>query len=70
MKLTVKDEVGNSKVYSYTINVPAEEADENKVSPVLGTVLVVLSVVVLAGVVVYFVASSKKKSSKKTSKKN
>lgn len=70
LKLTVKDEVGNSKVYSYTINVPSEEAEENKVSPVLGTVLVVLSVVVLAGVVVYFVASSKKKSSKKTSKKN
>ena len=69
LKFTVKDKVGNSQTYSYTINVPAAEAEENKVSPVLGTVLVVLSVVVLSGVVIYFVASSKKKSTK-GSKKN
>ena len=69
MKITVKDKVGNtSSPYTYVINVPSEDAEENKVSPVLGTVLVVLSVVVLAGVVVYFVASNKKKSTKKTSK--
>ena len=70
LKFTVKDAVGNTQTYSYTINVPAEEAEENKVSPVLGTVLVVLSVVVLAGVVVYFVASSKKKTTKNTKKKS
>lgn len=70
LKFTVKDSVGNKKDYSYTINVPAEEAEENKVSPVLGTVLVVLSVVVLAGVVIYFVASSKKKGTKKSTKKS
>ena len=69
LKINVKDEVGNSNTYSYTINVPNEEADSNKVSPVLGTVLVVLSVVVLAGVVVYFVASSKKKTGKKSTTK-
>lgn len=69
LKINVKDEVGNNETYTYTITVPNEEADSNKVSPVLGTVLVVLSVVVLAGVVVYFVASSKKKSSKKTTTK-
>ena len=70
LRITVKDKVGNvSDALTHTINVPAEETDENKVSPVLGTVLVVLSVVVLAGVVVYFVATSKKKSTKNTSKK-
>ena len=65
----VKDNVGTKSTYSYTINVPNEETESKKVSPVLGTVLVVLSVVVLAGVVVYFVASSKKKSTKKSSNK-
>lgn len=69
LKITVKDEVGNSKTETYTINVPSEEADSKKVSPVLGTVLVVLSVVVLGGVVVYFVASNKKKPSKKSTSK-
>lgn len=64
LKFTVKDEVGNKYEDSYVITVPSEEAEENKVSPVLGTVLVVLSVVVLSGVVIYFVASSKKKSTK------
>ena len=62
LKFVVKDNVGNTNTYSYTINVPNEEVEEeNKISPVVGTVLVVLSVVVLAGVVIYFVASSKKK---------
>ena len=70
LKIVVKDKVGNTNTYSYTINVPSEEAETKKVSPVLGTVLVVLSVVVLGGVVVYFVASSKKKSSKKSPKKS
>lgn len=70
LKFTVKDEVGNSSSYTYSINVPNEDPDENTVSPVLGTVLVVLSVVVLGGVIVYFVASNKKKSNKSSSKKN
>lgn len=70
LKIVVKDKVGNTSTYSYTINVPSEEAETKKVSPVLGTVLVVLSVVVLGGVIVYFVASSKKKSSKKSPKKS
>lgn len=64
LKFTVKDEVGNKFEESYVITVPSEEVEENKVSPVLGTVLVVLSVVVLSGVVIYFVASSKKKTTK------
>jgi len=70
LKFTVKDDVGNKYEDSYTINVPAEAAEENKVSPVLGTVLVVLSVVVLSGVVIYFVASSKKKTNKGNTKKS
>jgi len=71
LKITVKDKVGNvSEALTHTINVPAEDAEESKVSPVLGTVLVVLSVVVLAGVVVYFVATNKKKSAKANNKKS
>lgn len=69
LKISVKDEVGNTTTETYTINVPSEEAETNKVSPVLGTVLVVLSVVVLGGVVVYFIASNKKKTTKKSSSK-
>ncbi len=76
LKFVVKDEVGNANTYSYQIDVPAEEAEEEKISPVVGTVLVVVAVVVLAGVVVYFVVSSKKKgapakkgSKRKTTKK-
>ena len=63
LKFVVKDKVGNANTYSYQIDVPAEEAEEEKISPVVGTVLVVVAVAVLAGVVVYFVVSSKKKSS-------
>lgn len=70
LKIVVKDKVGNTNTYSYTINVPSEETETKKVSPVLGTVLVVLSVVVLGGVIVYFVASSKKKTGKKSPKKS
>lgn len=70
LKIVVKDKVGNTNTYSYTINVPSEKAETKKVSPVLGTVLVVLSVVVLGGVIVYFVASSKKKTGKKSPKKS
>ena len=77
LQFVVKDEVGNASTYSYQIDVPAEEAEEEKISPVVGTVLVVVAVVVLAGVVVYFVVSSKKKGTsagkkaakRKTSKK-
>ncbi len=72
LKFVVKDKVGNANTYSYQINVPAEEPEEEKISPVVGTILVVTAVVVLAGVVVYFVVSSKKSgkaSTKKTAKK-
>lgn len=69
LKITVKDKVGNSNSKTYTIVVPTEETETKKVSPVLGTVLSVLSVVVLGGVVVYFVATNKKKSTKKAKSK-
>ena len=72
LKLVLSDEVGNNTSLSYSINVVEEEVEEETISPVLGTVLVVLSVVVLGGVVIYFVASSRKKSGKapkKASKK-
>lgn len=73
LKFVVKDEAGNSETYSYKVEVPTEDVDDEKISPVVGTILVVVAVVVLAGVVVYFVVSSKKKtpaSSKKTRKTN
>jgi len=69
LQFTVKDDVGNtSKTITRTFEVPTEDADEKKVNPVLGTVLIVLSVVVLSGVVVYFIASNKKKGKKSTKK--
>ena len=72
LKFVLKDNAGNTNTYTYSINVPEEEVEEETMSPVLGTVLVVLSVVVLAGVVIYFVASSRKKGGKVTrpTKKN
>lgn len=73
LKFVVKDEAGNSETYSYKIEVPSEDVEDEKISPVVGTILVVVAVAVLAGVVVYFVVSSKKKtpaSSKKTRKTN
>lgn len=73
LEFVVKDEAGNSETYSYKVEVPTEDVDDEKISPVVGTILVVVAVVVLAGVVVYFVVSSKKKtpaSSKKTRKTN
>lgn len=68
LNIIVKDEAGMSNTYKYTIEVPAEEAENKTVSPVVGTVLIIVSVVILAGVVVYFVVSSKKKASVKTSR--
>ncbi|MBE5757549.1 MAG: hypothetical protein E7345_01280 [Clostridiales bacterium] len=61
LTIKTKDGAKNESIKTYYIEVPEEEAEEETISPALGTVLVVLSVVVLAGVVVYFVASSKKK---------
>ncbi|MBE5738206.1 MAG: DUF5011 domain-containing protein [Clostridiales bacterium] len=68
LKFVVKDEVGNANTYSYQVNVPAEDVEEEKISPVVGTILVVVAVTVLAGVVVYFVVSSKKKGTSSTKK--
>lgn len=71
LKFVVKDEAGNSETYSYKVEVPTEDVEDETISPVVGTILVVVAVVVLAGVVVYFVVSSKKKTpaSRKNSKK-
>ena len=74
LTLTVKDEVGNSKQYTYTINCTEDtEGNVNVVGTVVGTVLIVLSLGLLAGVIIYFAVTGKKgkKSSKKskTSKK-
>lgn len=69
LKFVVKDKAGNTNTYSYKVEVPTDDVEEEKISPVVGTILVVVAVAVLAGVVVYFVVSSKKKtpaSSKKT----
>lgn len=68
LNITVKDEAGNSETYKYTIEVPAEETDTKTISPVVGTVLIVVSVVILAGVVIYFVISSRKKAPVKPSR--
>lgn len=61
LQITVKDEAGNSKTEKFSIEVPSEDADTDSVSPVVGTILIVVSVVILAGVVIYFVVSSRKK---------
>lgn len=68
LNITVKDEAGNTETYRYTIEVPAKEADTKTISPVVGTVLIVVSVVILAGVVIYFVISSRKKAPVKPSR--
>ena len=70
LQIVVKDEAGKTFTSpSYKINVPSEEAKEDKISPVVGTILIVLSVLVLAGVVTYFVVSNLKKGKKKSAKK-
>ena len=70
LQIVVKDEAGKTFTSpSYTINVPSEKAKEDKISPVVGTILIVLSVLVLAGVVTYFVVSNLKKGKKKSAKK-
>lgn len=61
LQITITDEADNSKTYKYSIEVPADDAETKTISPVVGTILIVVSVVILAGVVVYFVVSSRKK---------
>lgn len=65
LNVTVTDEAGKSETYKYNINVPSEDTETKEISPVWGTVLVVVSVVILAGVVIYFVVSSRKKATVK-----
>ena len=70
LQIVVRDEAG--KTYTspqYKINVPSTDAKEDTISPVVGTILIVLSVLVLAGVVTYFVVSNLRKGKKKSSKK-
>ena len=70
LTITVKDEAGMSNPYKFTITVPKETVENDKVDSVVGTVLVVVSVVILAGVVIYFVVTSRKKTGvKRTSSK-
>ena len=70
--ITVTDAAGNKATKETVITVPSETVDKDEVSPVVGTVLVVVAVAILAGVVVYFVVSNKKKSgnAKRPSKKS
>lgn len=72
LTITVKDEAGMSNPYKFTISVPKDAVESDKVDSVVGTVLVVVSVVILAGVVIYFVVTSRKKTgvkAKRTSSK-
>ena len=70
LTITVKDEAGMSNPYKFTISVPKDAVESDKVDSVVGTVLVVVSVVILAGVVIYFVVTSRKKTGvKRTSSK-
>lgn len=69
LKVVVEDEAGMTNTYKYTINVSAEEVEDNKVGSVVGTVLIIVSVVILAGVVIYFVVSSRKKATVKPARK-
>ena len=69
LQITVRDEAGNvNSSYVYKINVPADKAEEEKITPIVGTILIVLSVLVLAGVVTYFVVSNLRKGKKKSKK--
>lgn len=75
LQIVVKDRAGKTYTSpSYKITVPSEQAKEDKISPVVGTILIVLAVLLLAGVVTYFVVSNlrkgKKKATKKSSKKS
>lgn len=70
-KLSVKMTDRSNKIATktYTITVPAEEEIEpTNIAPVIGTILIVVSVVILAGVVVYFILSSKVLSKKSSTK--
>lgn len=69
LQISVTDEAGNvCKMEDVYIEVESDDADEKTISPVVGTILIVVSVVILAGVVIYFVVSSKKKTPAKASK--
>lgn len=66
LRIIIKDENGNTATpYEYTIEVSDNTVDPTTISPVAGTILIVVSVLVLAGVVIYFVVTSRKSSSKK-----
>lgn len=68
--ITLKDSVGNSKSYNYTVTVSDEEAGSTNVGTIVGTVLIVLSLILLGGVIAYFVVTGNKKNGKKSKKTN
>lgn len=64
LKIVLKDEAGKSATYTKTITVEEDVNDDNVVTPIVGTILIVACVLVLAGVVLYFVLSANKKNKK------
>ena len=69
LQIVIRDEAGNTNSsYSYKINVPADKTEEETISPVVGTILIVLSVLLCAGVVTYFVVSNLRKGKMKSKK--
>ena len=70
LRIVVTDKAGNKTTKSYNIVVASEEANTSKVSPVVGTILIVISSLILVGVVAYFIISGRKKANQKGSRKS
>lgn len=60
LTITLTDEAGKTTTKEFTIESKADESKENKVTEVVGVILIVLSLAILAGVIIYFVVSGRK----------
>ncbi|MBR2468257.1 MAG: hypothetical protein IKB42_04375 [Clostridia bacterium] len=65
LRIVAEDKAGNKTTKSMNIVVAEDEVEEEKVNPVVGTVLIVVSSLILVGVVVYFVVTGRSTSTKK-----
>ena len=66
LRIVATDKAGNKVTKSYNIVVAENETETETVSPVVGTILIVISSLILVGVVAYFVITAQvKKGNKK-----
>ncbi len=70
LRITAEDAAGNKTQKSYKIVVEAEETKDETVSPVVGTVLIIVSAVILVGVVTYFIVTSRTQTTTKKGPKS